>query len=90
MNGTRTHPAVIRYGLCLYFSSRSFGLAVARSRAPLKKKEAMCRYGTGSRKKYSADCADIFQTNKRTVKEIIFVDETLLKIRSELLARGSL
>jgi transposase-like protein len=29
--------------------------------------------------KYSAGCADIFQTNKRAVKEI-FVDETLLKI----------
>jgi hypothetical protein len=30
----------------------------------------MYRYGTGYRNKYSASYADIFQTNKRAVKEI--------------------
>jgi putative transposase len=75
MRSYRTHPAVIRYGLYLYFSSRSFRLA-AQSLAPIKKRSHVSIWKWVQ--KY-ADCADRFKTDKRLVKEI-FVDETLLHI----------
>ncbi len=76
MKRNRTHPAIIRYGIYLYFSSRSFRLA-ARSLSPIKKRSHVSLWNWVQ--KYSAGCADIFQTNKYAVKEI-FVDETLLQI----------
>ena len=77
MECNRTHPAIISYGLCLYFSSRSFRLA------------AKCLESTTIRRshvaiwkwvqKYSG-CADrLISADRRLVKEI-FVDETLLRI----------
>ena len=76
MNRNRTDPAIVRYALYLYFNSRSFRLA-AMSLAPIKKRSHVSLWNWVQ--KYSTGCADIFQTNKRAVKEI-FVDETLLKI----------
>lgn len=77
MECNRTHPAIISYGLYLYFSSRSFRLA------------AKCLESTTIRRshvaiwkwvqKYSG-CADrLISADRRLVKEI-FVDETLLRI----------
>lgn len=71
----RTHPAVIRYGLYLYFNSRSFRLA-AKSLAPIKKRSHVAVWKWVQ--KY-ADCADRFRTDRRLVR-VIFVDETLLQI----------
>jgi transposase-like protein len=82
MNGTRTHPAVIRYGLYLYFSSRSFRLAAARCMAS---SSVITRSHVSIWKwvqKYAADCADRFRTDKHLVKRI-FVDETLLQIEGQ-------
>jgi len=72
----RTHPAVIRYGLYLYFSSRSFRLA-AKSLAPIKKRSHVSIWKWVQ--KYSGLVDRISLRNKPTVKKI-FVDETLLQI----------
>jgi hypothetical protein len=84
MERTRTHPAIVRYGLYLYFSSRSFRLA-AKSLVPIKKRSHVSLWKWVQR--YSDHAADRFRTedrfrtdNKRLVKEILFVDETLLHI----------
>lgn len=71
----RTHPAIIRYALYLYFNSRSFRLA-ARSLSPIKKRSHVSIWKWVQ--KY-ADCADRFRTDRRLVS-VIFVDETLLQI----------
>jgi putative transposase len=73
---TRTHSAIVRYGLYLYYSSRSFRLA-ARSLSSIKSKRSHVSIWKWVQK-YD-DCADRFRTDKRRVKEI-FVDETLLQI----------
>jgi transposase-like protein len=84
----RTHPAIISYGLYLYFSSRSFRLA------------AKCLESTTIRRSHVAiwkwvqkysDRTDRFVTPRRLVRDV-FVDETLLKIDrwSTLLAMDSL
>src|SRR5579884_2299373 len=75
MNRTRTHPAIIRYGLYLYFSSRSFRLA-ARCLSSIIKRSHVSIWKWVQ--KYSG-LADKWSVNKRAVKEI-FVDETLLQI----------
>ena len=75
MNRTRTDPAVVTYGLYLYFNSRSFRLA-AKSLAPIKKRSHVAVWKWVQ--KY-ADCADRFRTDRRLVRAI-FVDETLLQI----------
>jgi transposase-like protein len=75
MNRTRTHPAIIRYGLYMYFNSRSSRLA-ARSLSPIKKRSHVSIWKW--LQKYS-DCADRFRTDRRLVRAI-FVDETLLQI----------
>jgi putative transposase len=72
---TRTHPAVMKYGLYLYFNSRSFRLA-AKSLYPIKKRSHVAVWKWVQ--KY-ADCADRFRTDRRLVR-VIFVDETLLQI----------
>src|SRR6266508_5529208 len=75
MKRNRTCPAVIAYGLYLYFSSRSYRCASKCLESIVKRSHVAIWKWI---QKYSC-CADIFQTNKRAVKEI-FVDETLLKI----------
>jgi putative transposase len=75
MKRNRTCPAVIAYGLYLYFSSRSYRCASKCLESLVKRSHVAIWKWI---QKYSG-CADIFQTNKRAVKEI-FVDETLLKI----------
>jgi transposase-like protein len=74
---TRTHPAIVRYGLYLYFSYRSFRLA-ARSLSSIKWKRSHVSIWKWVQN--YADCAaDRFRTDKQRVKEI-FVDETLFQI----------
>jgi putative transposase len=67
---------VIRYGLYLYFSSRSFRLA-ARCLSSIIKRTHVSIWKWVQ--KYSSLVADKFGTDRRLVKEI-FVDETLLQI----------
>jgi putative transposase len=76
MNRNRTDPAIVRYALYLYFSSRSFRLA-ARSLAPIKKRSHVSLWNWVQ--KYSDRVADRFRIDKHQVKQI-FVDEALLKI----------
>lgn len=73
---TRTNPAVIRYGLYLYFNSRSFRLA-ARSLSPVLRRSHVVAIWKWVQK--YAGFADRFQTDRRAVR-VIFVDETLLQI----------
>jgi transposase-like protein len=78
MKRNRIHPAIISYGLYLYFSSRSFRLA-----AKCLSTTAIARTHVAIWKwvqKYS-DRADRFRIYKHySVKRILFVDETLIKI----------
>jgi hypothetical protein len=60
----------------VYFNSRSFRLAAARSLAPVKKRSHVAVWTWVQ--KY-AGCADRFRPNKRAVSQI-FVDETLIRI----------
>lgn len=78
MYRTRTHPAIIRYALYLYFSSRSLRLAARclSSSSVIKKRSHVSIWKWIL--KY-ADCADRFRTDRRLVR-VIFVDETLLQI----------
>jgi putative transposase len=75
MYRTRTHPAMISYGLYLYFSSRSFRLAAKCLSSVIERTHVSIWKWV---QRYS-DRADRFRTDKRLVREI-FVDETLLQI----------
>jgi len=75
MNRNRTDPAIIRYGLYLYFSSRSFRLAAKCLSSVVKRSHVSIWKWV---QKYSG-CADNFRTDRRLVR-VIFVDETLLQI----------
>ena len=70
-----THPAIISYGLYLYFSSRSFRLAAKCSETTIRRSHVVIWKWV---QKYS-DRADRFITHRSMIKEI-FVDETLLRI----------
>jgi putative transposase len=70
-----THPAIISYGLYLYFSSRSFRLAAKCLGSTIRRSHVAIWKWV---QKYS-DCADRFVVEKCKVKRI-FVDETLLRI----------
>jgi transposase-like protein len=75
---SRTHPAIIRYGLYLYFSSRSFRLA-AKCLEQLLKRSHVCIWKWVQR--YSELAADRFRIDsRRHVKQIFVVDETLFKV----------
>jgi transposase-like protein len=71
----RTHPAIISYGLYLYFSSRSFRLAAKCLESTIRRSHVAIWKWV---QKYS-NCADRFVVEKCKIKKI-FVDETLLKI----------
>jgi transposase-like protein len=75
MECNRTHPAIISYGLYLYFSSRSFRLAAKCSETTIRRSHVVIWKWV---QKYS-DRADRFITHRSMIKEI-FIDETLLKI----------
>ena len=81
MERTRTHPAMVRYVIYLYFSSRRFRLA-ARSLAPIKKRSHVSLWNWLQR--YS-DLAsrDRFRIDRRLVRRI-FVDETLLRLDGQV------
>jgi putative transposase len=73
----RTHPAIISYGMYLYFSSRSLRLAakcLESTTITRRSHVAIWKWV----QKYS-DCADKFVVEKCKVKKV-FVDETLLRI----------
>ncbi len=70
-----THPAIISYGLYLYFSSRSFRLAAKCLETIIRRSHVAIWKWV---QKYS-DRADKFITDRSMIKEI-FVDETLLRI----------
>jgi putative transposase len=78
MHRTRTHPAVVRYALYLYFSSRSLRLA-SRCLSPVIKRSHVAIWKWVQR---YASCADRFRTDRRAVRRI-FVDETLLQIAGQ-------
>lgn len=67
---------MIRYGLYLYFSSRSFRLAARCMASSVMRRSHVSIWKWVQ--KY-ADYADRFETDRRLVKEI-FVDETLLQV----------
>lgn len=75
MKRNRTHPAVIAYGLYLYFSSRSYRCASKCLESMVKRSHVAVWTWV---QKYSG-CTDRFRPNKRAVREI-FVDETLIRI----------
>ena len=77
MEHTRTHPAIIRYALYLYFSSRSFRLAAKCLSAAVMIERTHVAIWKWVQK-YSS-LADRFRIHRRLVKRI-FVDETLLRI----------
>jgi putative transposase len=72
---SRTDPAVIAYGLYLYFSSRSYRFA-SKSLEPIIKRTHVSIWKWVQ--KYSK-LADRFKVKRHLVKEIL-VDETLLKV----------
>src|SRR5215207_84396 len=76
MNRNRTDPAIVRYALYLYFSSRSFRLAAKCLSSSVIERTHVSIWKWVQ--KYSS-LADKFGTDRRLVKEI-FVDETLLHI----------
>lgn len=76
MYRTRTHPAIVRYGLYLYFSSRSFRLAARCLESIIKRSYVSIWKWV---QKYSSLANRFVGTDRRLVKEI-FVDETLLQI----------
>jgi putative transposase len=79
MNRIRTHPAIVRYGLYLYFGSRSFRLA-ARCLESIVKRSHVAIWKWVQR--YSELAYNRFKTDRRLVK-VIFVDETLLQIEGK-------
>jgi len=76
MNRARTDQAIVRYGIYLYFSSRSFRLAAKCLSSIIRRSHVSIWKWV---QKY-ADCVDgLFRTDRRPVR-VIFVDETLLQI----------
>ena len=78
MKRNRTHPAIIRYGIYLYFSSRSFRLA-ARCLSSITKRTRRSHVSVWKWVQKYSNLTDRFGTDRNAVKEI-FVDETLLQI----------
>jgi len=74
----RTNPAIIVYGLYLYFTSRSYRFA-SKSLESMAKRIHVSIWKWVQ--KYSK-LADRFKVNRHLVREI-FVDETLLKINGQ-------
>lgn len=74
----RTDPAIIAYGLYLYFSSRSYRFA-SKSLEQITKRSHVSIWKW--MQKYS-HWADKFKVNRHSVREI-FVDETLIKINGK-------
>jgi putative transposase len=75
----RTDPAIVAYGLYLYFNSRSYRFACKSLEAVTKRTHVAIWKWV---QKYSLLAADRFVIGKRRVKEI-FVDETLVRINGQ-------
>jgi putative transposase len=78
MNRIRTHPAIVRYGLYLYFSSRSFRLAAKCLESMVKRSHVAIWKWV---QRYS-ELSERFKTDRRLVRAI-FVDETLIQIEGK-------
>jgi putative transposase len=78
MNRNRTDPAIISYGLYLYFSSRSFRLS-AKCLESIIKRSHVALWKWVQRYSELAAADNRFRIDRRQVKQI-FVDETLLKV----------
>ena len=77
MNRTRTHPAVVSYGLYLYYSSISFRLATkCLSSSFIVKRSHVTIWKWVQRYPF---LADRFRIDRHKIRQI-FVDETLVKI----------
>ena len=74
----RTNPAIMAYGLYLYFNSRSYRFA-SKSLEPITKRTHVSIWKWVQ--KY-ASLTDRFVIGGRRIKDV-FVDETLLKINGE-------
>ena len=81
MNRTRTNPAIVRYGIYLYFSSRSFRLAARCLASSITKRRSHVSIWKWVQK-YSDLADNRFGVDRRAVTEI-FVDETLLQVDGE-------
>ena len=77
MERNRTHPAVISYGLYLYFNSRSYRCASKCLDLIIKRTHVSIWKWV---QKYANCAADRFKVNKHLVKEIFVDDETLIQI----------
>ena len=78
MNRTRTHPAiVVSYGLYLYYSSRSFRLAAKCLSSFMTKRSHVAIWKWVQR---YAFLADRFRIDKHKIRQVLFVDESLVKI----------
>lgn len=71
----RTHPAIMVYGIYLYFNARSYRL-VSKCLEPIVKRTYVSLWKWVQR---FADCADRFIVDRHSVKQIL-VDETLVRI----------
>src|ERR1043165_3002340 len=78
MNRIRTHPALVSYGLYLYYSSRSFRLAAkCLSSSFIVKRSHVTIWKWVQRYAY---LDDRFRIDRHKIRQILFVDETLVKI----------
>ena len=77
MNRIRTHPAIIKYGLYLYFSCRSFRLAAKCLESVIEGSHILIWKWVQRYSDLTDD--DRFSFGKRQVKQI-FLDETLIQI----------
>ena len=76
MKRARTHPAIVSYGLYLYYSSRSFRLAAKCLSSFLVKRSHVAIWKCVQR---YAFLADRFRIDIHKIRQI-FVDKTLVKI----------
>ncbi len=81
MNRTRTNPSIVRYGIYLYFSFRSFRLAARCLGSSITKRRSHVSIWKWVQK-YSSLADNRFGIDRHTVREIL-VDETLLQVDGE-------
>lgn len=76
MKRTRTHPAVVSYGLYLYYSSRSFRLAAKCLSSFILKRSHVTIWKWIQRYVF---LANRFRTDRHKIRQIL-VDETLVEM----------
>lgn len=78
MKRTRTHPAIVRYGIYLYFSSRNFRLIASCLSSIIKRSHVSIWKSSRSILAVQTEIIKYKQTCSQ--KKDIFVDETLFQI----------